>query len=73
MFASSEMRKKNVFPESTFKKMPWRGPDPAGAWKGALSVRRLVLGSMLKTRTRSAPRSGTTMKDPVGSRITSCG
>jgi hypothetical protein len=31
------------------------------------------LGSMLKTRTRSAPRSGTTMKDPVGSRITSCG
>lgn len=36
-------------------------------------MRRDVSGSMEKTRTRSAPRSGTTMNFSVGSRRASCG
>jgi hypothetical protein len=69
---SSVTRKKYVeFPET--RKEPWRGPDPSGAWKGVDSVRRLVVELMLKTRTRSAPRSGTTMKESVGSTSASWG
>ena len=37
-----------------------------------LSESKLVVLSIANMRRRSAPKSGTTMKDPLGSRITSC-
>src|SRR3954452_11051165 len=54
-----------------FQNAACRGPSP-GAVRNGLSSFNLRVLSYENTRTRSAPRSGTRIYCPVGSRIASC-
>lgn len=51
---------------------PCRGPLPNVTFTGGQEVRSPV-ESMLYILSKSAPRSGLTMNEPVGSRKTECG